>query len=426
MNANQPPIIQEPGFFPFPDYQTIKLDNGIPVHVIPFNSLDYTNVLLSVKAGAQLQSKLLQASTTGRMLREGCAGYTSETLAEELDYYGTTYQAATSVLTTEVMISSVSRHLPKMLPLLDNIVFNPTFPQHELGIVCEIGKQNLIHSAQEVSYLANRQLKKMLFGDDHIYARAAAPDDYDHVRVEDLVDFHQQFYLPSNIGFFISGRFADEDYDVLNNVFGKLPCPKIMIPEPVEPAPETVGDVRRLWEKEGCLQNAVYMGCVTIPQQHPDFLKLKLLISLLGGYFGSRLMSNIREDKGYTYGIYAQLVAYTNMSTIVISTQTACEHTNSLIGEVYKEMDRLINEPVPEEELEMVKRYYTGMYLQQVSKGIDLVSDLRVKIQNGIDTKAYYQQWWDVLHTTTADDLLQIAKKYLKPDSFRISIAGKM
>lgn len=425
MNENQPPVIQEPGFFPFPDYQDIVLDNGVVVHYIPFNSLDYTNVLLSVKAGTQCQSKLLQATTTSRMLREGCDGYTSEALAEELDYYGTTYQAATSTLNTEVMISSVSRHLPKMLPLLNRIAFHPTFPAHEFGITREIGKQNLIHSMQEVSYLANRQLKQMLFGEGHLYAKAASPEDYDKVTLEDLSDFHQAFYLPNNIEFFISGRFTDVERNLLNDTFGKQPCPKIFIPQPAENPAETVSDVRRLCKKDGCLQNAVSMGCVTIPQQHPDFLKLKLLVSILGGYFGSRLMSNIREDKGYTYGIYAQLVAYRNMSTIVISSQTACEYTNSLIEEVYKEMDRLINEPVPEEELEMVKRYYTGMYLQQVSKGIDLVSDYRVKVLNNIDAKTYYKQWWNVLHTTTADDLLKIAKMYLKPDTFRISIAGK-
>lgn len=425
MNAITPPIIQEPGFFQFPDYQDYRLDNGIVVHCIPFNSLDYTNVLLSVKAGTQCQSKLLQASSTSRMLREGCVGFTSEELAEELDYYGTSYHAATSALSTEVMISSVSRHLPKMLPLLNSIVFHPTFPEREFGITREIGRQNLIHSMQEVSFLANRQLKTMMFGEGHIYSKSASPDDYDQIVLADLVDYHKSYYLPENIEFFVSGCFSDKEFNALNESFGKLQCTNNAVPDLAEPAPETVADVRRFCEKEGCLQNAVSMGCVSIAQQHPDFLKLKLLVSILGGFFGSRLMSNIREDKGYTYGIYAQLVAYSNMSTIVISSQTAVEHTDALIAEVYKEMERLINEPVPEEELEMVKSYYSGMYLQQVSKGIDLISDYRVKALNKIDAKTYYSQWWNVLHSTTADELLQIAKKYLKPEAFRVSVAGK-
>lgn len=421
----QPPVINEPEFFPFPDYQVLKLDNGIDVHVLPFNNLDYTNILLSVKSGTQVQSKMLQAATTNRMLREGCDGYDSEKLAEELDYYGTTYRAATSTLCSEVIMSAVSKHLPKMLPLLHNIVFSPTFPSKEFGISCEIGKQNLIHSMQEVSYMSNRQLKVMLFGENHVYAKAADPEDYDCVTIDDLRDYHSRFYLPNNVEFFISGKLTDVEFNLLNDIYGKMPCPRILIPQPEEPQPETCSDVRRLIEKDGCLQSAVSMGCITIGQQHPDYLKLRLLISVLGGYFGSRLMSNIREEKGYTYGIYAQLVAYTNFSTIVISSQTATEYTNALIEEVYKEIDRLLTEPIPSEELEMVKRYYTGMYLQQVSKGIDLISDYRVKVLNNVDTKTYYQQWWDVLHNTSSEELLQIAKKYLKPADFRVSIAGK-
>ena len=425
MNAIKPPIIKEPGFFRFPEYKVCRLDNGIPVHCIPFNSLGYTNILLSVKAGTQCQSKLLQASSTSRMLREGCKGYTSESLAEELDFYGTSFQAVTSTLSTEVMISSVSKHLPKMLPLLTNIVFSPTFPEREFNITREIGRQNLIHSMQEVSFLSNRQLKSMMFGDGHVYAKSANPEDYDQIVLDDLVEFHRRFYLPDNVEFFVSGRFSDSEFRVLNDAFGQLPASMSKSLDFVEPEAQMVGEARRFCKKDGCLQNSVSMGCVTIAQQHPDFLKLKLLVSVLGGFFGSRLMSNIREDKGYTYGIYAQLVAYSNMSTIVISSQTAVEHTDALIAEVYKEIERLINEPVPVGELEMVKSYYAGMYLQQVSKGMDLVSDYRVKVLNKIDPATYYMQWWNVLHSTTPEDLLLIARKYLKPESFRISVAGK-
>lgn len=420
----EPPLIREPAFFPFPNYEVSHLSNGIPLHVIPFNSIDFTNVVVSVGAGTQRQHKLLQASLTGRMLREGCSGFTSEQLAEELDFYGTVYKSTVSTLRSEVLFSSVSRHLPKMMPLLQKFVFSPTFQERDFAMANNISKQNLVHSLQEVGFLANRQLKAMLFGEDHVYARTASPDDFDKISVDDLKQFHSEFYLPNNIEIFASGRFSNEQFSILNDVFGSMPVPKIAFKPDVEPAANTCSDVRRLKEKDG-VQSAVYMGYVTIAQQHPDYLKLKLLVAVLGGYFGSRLMSNIREDKGYTYGIYAQLIAYTHMSTLVISSQTAVEHTNDLINEVYKEVERLINEPIPEEELVMVKRYYKGLYLQQVSKGLDLLPDYRVKVLNGIDTQSYYKEWWNVLCTATPSDLQAIARKYLNPDWFRVSIAGK-
>ena len=417
------PIIKEPGFFPFPDYELIHLSNGIPVYLIPFNNIDYTNILLSIKAVTQLQTKVFQAATTSRMLREGCKDFNSEQLAEELDFYGTVLKCATSVLNSETLMSCVSRQMPKMMPLLQNIVFNPTFPKKEFAIVSELSKQNLIHSMQEVSYLANVQFKKMLFGDEHVYAKTATPEGYDSLSVDDLVQFHNEYYSPDNTELFVAGRLTDKELTCLDNSIGSMPFNGKVVPTMVEPTPNTCSDIRRLNKKNGC-QNAVVMGYVTIPQQHPDFLKLKFLVSVLGGYFGSRLMSNIREDKGYTYGIYAQLVAYSGLSTLVISSQTAVEHTDDLIKEVYNEINKLVNEPIPDEELQMVKRYYTGLYLQQVSKGIDLLSDHRLKVLNGLDTKSYYEQWWNVLHTITAEELLHIAKKYLKPELVRISVAG--
>lgn len=419
------PNINEPAFFPFPDFQSLRLDNGIPVHVLPFNHLGYTNVSFSIKSGILMQSKLLQASLTNRMLREGCEGFSSEELAEELDFYGTALRNGVSMLGSEIETSVVSRHLPKVLPTIKKVVFSPTFPEKEFGICREIARQSLIHSMQEVSFLARRQLKTMLYGERHPYAASAGPDDYDQISISDLKDFHSEFYLPSNFELYVSGRFSEAEFDVLNGAFGSLPVPRIRIPKAVEPAPATCADVRRLVVKPDCVQNSVAIGAITISKYHPDYLKLKLLVAVLGGYFGSRLMSNIREDKGYTYGIFAQLKASDDFSAIKIYSDTATEYTNSLIDEVFVEINRLTREPVPAEELEMVKRYFTGMYLQQVSKGIGLLQDMKVKLLQGVDPRVYCQNWWDVLHNTTPDELLIIAKKYLKPADFRISIAGK-
>lgn len=425
MSQREIPAIKEPSFFPHPDYQHITLHNGIPVHVLPIAGVSYTNIGFNFRAGQRYQHKTKQARFTIGMLREGTTTRTREAIFEELDFLGVTLKDVCTYNYSELFISSASKRLKDALPIVEDILCHPSFPQEKLKIQQEANKVKLLHLKDEVGHMAITQLKQMMYGDNHVLAYEATAEDIDAITCEDLKAFHKEYYGLANMELFVIGKLDEEELALLNKHFGdkELNGKKAEINSemPINPWERKCA----LVPKENCLQSAVYIGRLSIDINHPDFYKLNLLIRVLGGYFGSRLMSNIREEKGYTYGINSLHVTAMSRSVIYIISETAVQYTQPLIDEVKKEMKRLQDELIPAEELEMVRSYFIGVHLQTMSKGMDLYDDFRTNCILGIDSKAYYEKWWEVLHETTAEELQEMAKKYLNPEDFYYAVAGE-
>ena len=286
------------------------LSNGIEIIACNRGDEDVCRIDLMLEGGYYTEQKPGTAALTLLMLKEGAAGKSSEEIAESFDYHGAWLQTSASSHYLYVTLYTLNRHLDTCLSLLADIVIRPDFPEKEFTRLKERRLQQLLVQKEKVDVLASETFLSMIFGDKHPYGRAVTPDHINHITTEDLRDYHQQHIAPGKCRIFIAGKITGKLLDNLELHFGHTwNVPSVdsaIIPAfPIHRAENPI----IVTHKENALQSGIRMGLPVIGRENPDFFALKLLCTILGGYFGSRLMSNIREEKGYTYGISSSIAA---------------------------------------------------------------------------------------------------------------------
>lgn len=401
------------------------MPNGIPLNVIQVGNEDVVRFDLLVKGGQWNQTQPLLAMFTNCMLREGTQALTSSQIAEKLDYYGAWLDLSSSLNYGFITLYSLGKYFPKTIEILASMVKEPTFPEKELSVVVDINKQQFLVNAQRVDVMARKRLNRALFGLSHPLGRYAELDDYDRINSQVLRDFYRQYYHSGNCSVYVSGKVTTEIVRCIEHHFGESAwgdTSRKMTHKTFQPVTEE--NKRIFIEKEDALQSSVKIGTFSISQQHPDYLKLRVLVTLFGGYFGSRLMSNIREDKGYTYGIGAGLVNYPGIGVLGISTEAANEYVEPLIAEVYKEMDILRSEKVSDKELEMVRNYMLGDMCRSYESAFSL-SDAWIFIETSGLKNDFFEQTLRAIREVTSDELQVLAQRYFCKENLIAVVAGK-
>lgn len=333
------------------------LPNGIPLTVINAGEQEVVRMDVLFSGGRWQQSQKLQALFTNRMLREGTTKYTAATIAEKLDYYGSWLELSSSSEYAYITVYSLNKYLAKTLEVVESMIKEPLFPQKELQTILDTNIQQYLVNTSKVDFLAHRSLLKSLYGEQHPCGKIVMEEDYHTITPEVLREFYERHYHSGNCSIFLSGKVTDDIISRVTDIFG-IPFGQYQLQMPKSSFPFAAIPEKRIFtEREDAMQSAVKMGCTTITREHPDYPKLRVLMTLFGGYFGSRLMSNIREDKGYTYGISAGVVFYPDSGLLIVSTETDNEYVEPLIQEVYHEIDRLHLDPVSAEELRIVRNY---------------------------------------------------------------------
>lgn len=414
----------EPISIPAPDKQIMP--NGIPLFLIQAGEEEVVRLDILIHGGQWNQSLPLQAMFTNRMLREGTRRFTSAEIAEKLDYYGAWLDLSSSMNYAYITLYSLNKYFSQTVEIVCSLILEPTFPEKEFSITIEKNRQQFNVNNSKVDVLARKELNRSLFGPEHPCGKYAVEEDYNKLTRSSLIQFHQQFYHSGNCTLYLSGKVTREIVQALETTFGQYSWGNtdMTVSTPVYTL-HTKSEKRILIKREDAMQNALYMGCMTIDRKHSDFLKLRVLIALLGGYFGSRLMNNIREEKGYTYGIGAGIVSYPECSVILISTQAANEYTEAIIREVYHELERLQNEQVTEKELSMVKNYMMGEICRNYEGPFSL-ADAYIYLQSSDLERTFLMQSQQAIKETTASDIQRLARTYIVKEKLKEIIAGKM
>ncbi len=418
-----PPV----GAFPplaLPEPQRYRLTNGIEVTACNLGDEEVCRVDLMFDGGYYADIRPGTASLTLLMLKEGAAGKSSEAIAEAFDYHGAWLQTTTSSHYQYVTLYTLNRHLNTCIGLLADIVTSPDFPQPEFDRLKERRIQQLLVQNEKVDSLASDTFLAQIFGSEHPYGRIVTPAHLERIVTDDLRAYHRQHIRPDRCHIFVAGKVTDRLLDNLEHHFGQTwhgpadePTPDPVYP--IEPASQHIA----ITHKEHALQSGIRLGLPVINRDHPDFFALKLLCTALGGYFGSRLMSNIREEKGYTYGISSSVAAMRYGSYLVISTQTGTEFTRPLIDEVFAEIERLRHEPIPADELTVVKNYLRGDMARTLDSPFS-IADYYLSLKANALTTDYFARQDEAIRRLTANDLLEAARRYLEPDRFYIAVAG--
>lgn len=420
----QPPVC-EPEDFVLQHPECRVLPNGIPLNVLNIGDNEVVRVDILMKGGRWHQRLPLQALFTNRMLREGTARYPAGEIAERLDYYGAWLELSSAAEYAFITLYSLNKYLPQTLDVLESMVKEPLFPEQELRTIIDNNVQQFKVNSSKVDFLAQRGLVEAIFGGNHPCGRVVQETDYENITSGVLREFYETYYHSGNCSIYLSGKVTQECLRRVEALFGREPFGRNFTQVSHKHfLPEATKRKRIFIERSDAMQSAVKMGMVTIDRNHPDYQKLRVLVTLLGGYFGSRLMSNIREEKGYTYGISAGLVSYPDVSSFIISTETANEYVEPLIGEVYREIERLQNEPVPEEELAMVRNYMLGDLCRSYESAFSLADAWIFLYTSGLSA-SFFDEALHAVKTITPQDIRRLAGDYLCKENLKEVISGK-
>ena len=425
LDRTTPPNIRKPETFPVREPVSTRLSNGIPVYTFNADESDVIRIDLLFGGGRWHQEQPLQALFANRMLREGTRHFSSEQVAERLDYYGAWLELACAAEYTYLTLYSLSKYLPQTLEVLESVVKEPLFPQKELDIVLETNVRQFLVNSSKTDYLALRRLMNLLYGDGHPAGHLLKEEDYRRISPDVLRSFYERYYHSANCSIYLAGRVDERCLRLVEEHFGRTAFGTGDAPaERFHYQPIVSPEKSFFIERKGAVQSAVRMGMLSLNQNHPDYLKLRVLITLFGGYFGSRLMSNIREEKGLTYGISAGLLPYPGEGVLTIAADTACKNVHALVEEVYAEIDRLHTEVVLADELERVRNYMLGEMCRSYESVFSL-SDAWIFIHVSGLEKSYLSAIPEAINTVTAGELGELARKYLCKENLKVVVCGE-
>lgn len=404
--------------------EKITLSNGVSVFLVPDKEQEVTRLDVVFNAGIALQSQKLQANAVNKLLSEGTQNHTALEIAEKIDYYGAFLDPFISKDKGGLTLLALTKYYVYLLPLLTEILTKASFQKNEIELYEERKKQDFLVNIQKVRYRASLEFNKLLFGENSPYGQILSEEDFGKLKQEDVLDFYDQFYRPQNAYLMLSGKITEELLEQLKMVLGDLWRKKETTVKLKNSFTETVHQKVRLFEKEGALQSAIRIGLPTIARKHPDFPKLSLLNTVLGGYFGSRLMSSLREEKGYTYGVNSFIQNFRHADYLAIATEVNADHTASAIREISHQMELLSREEIPQKELTVVKNYVYGSSLRYFDGPFSLAERFLKCLELDLDFDIYKKELEEMMKITPAE-LLKTARKYLSFNEMKILVVGK-
>lgn len=398
-------------------YEHFVLDNGVPVYSVDAGAQEVILVEWVFHAGNWYEEKNIVAATTNFLLKNGTAKRKAFAINEHFEFYGAYLNRRCYNETATISLHCLSRHLPELLPVVAELITESIFPEEELAIYKQNQKQRLEVNLKKCDFVANRLIDEYIFGFHHPYGRYTSTLEYDQLRREELAAYFEKFYLNGKCLVFAAGKLPADLTTQLNRAFGGLPLNRVPLPEIQYNAQPAEHKKHQIINDANGVQGAIRMARPFPNRHHPDFPKVQVLNNIFGGFFGSRLMSNIREDKGYTYGIHSYLQNHLHDSAWLISTEAGRDVCDATVEEVYKEMARLQNEPVEAEELDLVRNYMIGSLLGDLDGPFQIIARWKNYILNNLPA-SYFHESINIVKTISAEELQALAKKYLRQEDF--------
>lgn len=401
------------------------LSNGFPVYLLPGGTEDIVKIEWIFHAGSYYQQKPLTAFSTVNLLKAGTSGRTSSQINEILDFHGAYLSLEAQKDLASVVLFVMNKNLDPVLELVQEIIRDPVFPQEELQILLNNQRQSFVVNNQKVQHLARGYFMEALFGENHPYGYRLQEEDFGKIAREDLVTFHRERIHGANGLCIVSGKVPAGMPEKLNRYFGDDQW-MMTAHTPGNPVPASdVGKKTLLIPREHAVQSAIRIGKRSIIRQDPDYHLMMIANALLGGFFGSRLMRNIRQEKGYTYGINSAMVSLVRDGYFFISTQVGVDVCQAAVEEIYLELKKLRTHPATEEELKVLKNYLAGNFLRSFDGPFAQGEKLKELLIFDLDA-GHFDEFLKVLKEITPEQIMQTAEKHLHESSMSEIIVGKM
>ncbi|MBF9253548.1 insulinase family protein [Pontibacter sp. 172403-2] len=405
--------------------EVTNLANGARLHVIKSETQPVIRLDFVFKAGKWFETGNGVSDLTAKMLLEGTINRTAKQIAETIAYYGASFEGNHGYDRTEFTLYCLAKHLNELLPLVLDVLQNPSFPKEEFALLKQRSQQNLKLQRQKNNYLATHCFTKSVYGPGHPYIYGFDADAFDDLQLTDLISFYHSHYVTQELEVFACGSIEASTQKLLADEISNLhlqPASKII---PVnKPEIKSAEASYALVEMPDSLQSSIRVG-KRFPSIHDeDYLDLLVLNELLGGYFGSRLMRNIREDKGYTYGIHSSVSPREHDTLFYIGTDVNYTVTDNTIEEIKKELQALQQDEIPAEELQTVKNYMLGKFLNDIATIFEQCDRYKRIVLYQLPQN-HYNDFVTAIKTITPSRLQQLAKQYLDYADMQTALAGK-
>lgn len=421
MKAEVPPQIQPITQLSLPEYEASQLANGMPLYTLIGGSEPVMKLELVFRAGSSYETKPGVAEFMAALLSEGTQKLSSAELAEHIESRGATLQTRGGVDTIRIRLYTLTRFLPDLIEVMTDVMNIPLFDQNELKVYANNKVERLMIDLKKNEVLAYRYLTESMFGPGHPYGRNVKPEHYLDIQTTDLRQHHNYLIHPAKAMLFVSGSFGAKEIDLIHHTIGQW---NPQHPNGQQPAPKPLAiSSPGLHEIDGpqTHQAAIRIGNKLFPQHHEDYPGMFVLNTILGGYFGSRLMNEIRENQGLTYGIYSSVDTFAEDGCFYISTETATDNTQKVIDGIKAEIHKLQTELIPVEELQMARNYIMGHLMTQLDgafSSMDFIKSMKIE---HLDIE-HFNRLINVIQQITPQELQALANKYFVMDDWIIIV----
>lgn len=393
--------------------------NGVEIQYVNGGSAPLLKLELVYNAGSKYQSQPLVASLAFDILKDGSKKLNGSEFKETINGLGVYYGFEISKDFGTLSFYVLERNLKELLSIVKDFLSEPNLPEREFERLRGKQKNEFLIDCEKTSFLARQKFAEVLFNKSE-YGKVAHEDDFDKVEYQMSVDFIHYHVVNAPFKFLVSGCISEGSKKSIYEFVQSLNITK-RLDSKIVPAPHPEFGLHEISkESEQC---SVMLGKILPSKTHDDIHKISITNTILGGYFGSKLMQNIREDKGWTYGIHSSILNYENVSSLVISSDVLKDKGYAAIEEIKKEINTLQNELIPQEELDVLKNYLKGKLLKSFDGAFEQVDRFFSVDSFGLDW-SYYDKYISTLHEITPEEIKEVANFYFGWDDFVLVKCG--
>ncbi|WP_138992713.1 pitrilysin family protein [Larkinella sp. C7] len=407
-----------------PAIATLTMDNGQPLYGINAGQQPVIRLEVIFDAGAWYEPLPGLSTLAMKMLTEGTHSHTSAQISEYFDRFGAFVEQQSGTNRASLTVYGLTKHLPALLPMIQEMLMESVIPEKELNHQKNITLQTLRVNLEKNNFVASRLIREKVFGAHHPYGHNQKPETLEAIQRDGVEAYYRQRIRQRPFRVMVAGQIAETEIALINQYLGHQVVETV--PETADAAKTAISDFSPgLVDKPDSLQSSIRLGRLLFTRKHPDYFPTLVMNEVLGGYFGSRLMKNIREEKGFTYGIWSNLAMHPNEGSFLIGTDVKRENTQETLDEIGKEIGRLREELVPENELETVRNYMAGSYVGNLNTPFEIADRYKALLFDGLPAD-YISTYIEHIRAVTAEQVLEMANRYLPDGSLiEVVVGGK-
>lgn len=403
----------------FKEPEHFILDNGVDIYSVLSEQTETLKIEWVFEAGSTAAQKILQATATADLLNKGTHKKSGFEMNEQLDLYGSYFSADSTRDDITMQLFTLRKFLPQVLPIVAELIKEACYPEHEFEVWLDAKKNTYKVNSRKTDYLSSTRFPSLIFGENSPYGFYIKPEHFDRLAVEDA-RAHHQLLLESPFKIFVSGNAPNDWRMLLHTYFGDLRPSKNITKVPFDDS--YAGDSTLFVPVDDAVQNSIIVGRRMVIREVEKYTPFMVMNTLFGGYFGSRLMSNLREKNGFTYGAGAGLSRMRFADTYKISTDVGAAVSDDARREIFHEIDVLQNDLADEAELTRVKTYMGGSFLRSFDGPQAIMDRFKSLILNGMPMD-FFNRYAEGIRHVNAEDVRTFAQEYLK--DLKTVVAGK-